>query len=105
MNILLCCAGGMSTSLIVKKMQDAATEMGVEAKIWAIGEAQIVENLVNADVLLLGPQIRFKLNDFKKLAQDKHVPVEVISMIDYGRINGENILEQAMKLITQQKES
>jgi PTS system cellobiose-specific IIB component len=105
MNILLCCSAGMSTSLLVKKMQDAATEMGVEAKIWAIGEAQVVDSIQNADVLLIGPQIRFKLNDLKKLGQEKNIPVEVINMMDYGRINGKAVLEHAMKLITLQKES
>ncbi|MCB2298823.1 PTS sugar transporter subunit IIB [Clostridium tagluense] len=105
MNILLCCAGGMSTSLLVKKMQEAAVQMGIESKIWAIGEAQVVDNIQNADVLLLGPQIRFKLNDLKKMGKEHHIPVEVISMIDYGRINGKAVLEYAMKLIELQKES
>ncbi|MEG0307999.1 MAG: PTS sugar transporter subunit IIB [Clostridium sp.] len=103
MNILLCCSAGMSTSLLVKKMQEAAKQMGVEAKIWAVGEAQVIDNLENADVLLLGPQIRFKLNDLRKLGQEKHIPVDVINMIDYGRINGKGVLEQAIRLIEVQQ--
>ena len=35
--IMLCCASGMSTSLLVEKMKKAALEQGIEAEIWAVG--------------------------------------------------------------------
>ena len=31
--IFLCCAAGMSTSMVVNKMKQAATEKGIEAEI------------------------------------------------------------------------
>ncbi|RBN39660.1 PTS sugar transporter subunit IIB, partial [Priestia megaterium] len=34
MNILLCCAAGMSTSLLVTKMEKSAQEQSTEYKIW-----------------------------------------------------------------------
>ena len=33
--ILLCCAAGMSTSLLVNKMKAVADERGLEVEIWA----------------------------------------------------------------------
>ncbi len=36
MNILLVCSAGMSTSMLVTRMEKAAEELGVEAKIWAV---------------------------------------------------------------------
>ena len=33
--ILLCCAAGMSTSLLVNKMKAVADERGLEIEIWA----------------------------------------------------------------------
>ena len=53
-NILLVCSAGMSTSMLVKKMQDAAAEKGVEATIWAVGDAESVEEVKKADIVLLG---------------------------------------------------
>jgi PTS system cellobiose-specific IIB component len=50
MNILLCCAAGMSTSLLVTKMEKAAQEMGVVAKIWAVSADEVKQNLDHADV-------------------------------------------------------
>ena len=36
MRIMLACNAGMSTSLVVAKMQDAAKAQGKDYKIWAI---------------------------------------------------------------------
>lgn len=33
--IMLVCAGGMSTSLLMNKMKAAAKEKGIEVEIWA----------------------------------------------------------------------
>lgn len=41
MNILLCCAAGMSTSLLVTKMERAADAQGIEARIWAVSGAEV----------------------------------------------------------------
>ena len=38
--IMLVCAAGMSTSMLVKKMEDAATKDGIEAKIFALNSIE-----------------------------------------------------------------
>jgi PTS system cellobiose-specific IIB component len=99
MNILLCCAAGMSTSLIVSKMEKVAAAKGISARIWAISESVVRSEIDEADVLLLGPQVRFLLTEMKIICVEKNIPVEVIDMMNYGMCNGEAILEQAIKLI------
>jgi cellobiose PTS system EIIB component len=99
MNILLCCAAGMSTSLIVTKMEKVAEAKGISARIWAVSESVVRSEIDEADVLLLGPQVRFLLNDMKKICGEKNIPVEVINMMSYGMCDGEAILAQATKLI------
>lgn len=96
-NILLVCSAGMSTSMMVKKMQDSAAKKGLEANIWAVGDADAVNNIDKADVLMLGPQVRFLEPKMKEIAGDK--PVTVIDMRSYGQMNGEKVLEQALKLL------
>lgn len=96
--IMLACSAGMSTSLLVSKMEAAAKEQGIEAKIWAISEAKIEENIESCDVLLLGPQVRFILNKAKTIAEPHGIPVEVIEMKHYGMCNGKAVLERALKL-------
>ncbi len=96
-NILLICSAGMSTSLMVKKMQDTAAARGEDVKIWAVADAAAKDNIPEADVVLLGPQIRFMLSQMKETAGE--TPVEVIDMRDYALMNGEAVLNQALNLL------
>ena len=95
-NILLICSAGMSTSLLMKKMQEAAKARNIEANIWAVGDSQAKANISKADVVLLGPQIKFMLPKIKEEAGN--IPVDAINMIYYGTMNGEKILDYALKL-------
>jgi len=99
MNILLCCAAGMSTSLLVTKMEKAAQEQGIDGKIWAVPANQVNQHIDNADVLLLGPQVRFLLSNMKKLGEEKGIPVDAINPVHYGMCNGPEVLKTAINLI------
>ena len=96
MRIMLACCAGMSTSLVVSKMQDEAAKQGKDYKIWAVEQGQIEDELGNFDVLLLGPQVRYELKNVKKMFLDK--PAEIINMQDYGTMNGAKVLDTALKL-------
>lgn len=95
--IMLACAGGFSTSLLMNKMRDEAAKQGIEVTVNAIGEMSVSEHLGEFDVLLLGPQVRYVLNDIKKIV-GPNVPVAVIDMRDYGTMNGANVLNTAIKM-------
>ncbi len=97
MRIMLACAAGMSTSILVAKMEDAAKEQGKDYKIWAIDQSMIESELGNFDVLLLGPQVQHILRKVKKIVGDA-APVAVIKAIDYGRGNGAAVLVHAEEL-------
>ncbi|WP_272537372.1 PTS sugar transporter subunit IIB [Caldifermentibacillus hisashii] len=99
--IMLVCSAGMSTSLLVTKMQKAAEAKNIEADIFAISASEVDSTLEkkNIDVLLLGPQVRFMKAQFEKKLQGKNIPVESINMQHYGMMNGEKVLEEALKLI------
>ena len=79
--ILLVCSAGMSTSLLVNKMKDAAKEFNVEV-----------------DIVLLGPQVRFQKSLVEKLANGR-IPVEVIDMRSYGIMDGKSILKSTLAKI------
>lgn len=97
MNILLVCAAGMSTSLLVNRMNDAAKAKGIEIHIEAHPVGEVRKYGQDADVIMLGPQVRFELKNVTKLFPDK--PVEVIQMQDYGMMNGAKVLERALQLL------
>ena len=99
MNIYLVCNAGMSTSILVRKMQEAAEKQNVsDVEIEAFSVEILDERIDTADVVLLGPQIRHMLEEVEKIVAGR-CPVVVIDMKDYGTINGQKILEKALKLI------
>lgn len=96
--IMLACAAGMSTSLLVTKMEKAAADAGVEAKIWAVPESEVEKNIGEFDILLVGPQIRFKAKAFEKMSAGRF-PVHVIDMRDYGTMNGGKVFATALEIL------
>lgn len=99
--IMLVCSAGMSTSLLVTKMQKAAEDKGVEADIFAVSASEADQHIEskNVDVLLLGPQVRFMKTQFEQKLAPKGIPLDIINMADYGMMNGEKVLAQAESLM------
>lgn len=97
-NILLVCAAGMSTSLLVNKMNAAAKEKGVEIHIEALPVSECSSVIDKMDIVLLGPQVRFQKPQVDALVKGR-VPVQVIDMRLYGTMNGKAILEDALSKI------
>ena len=97
--IMLLCSAGMSTSLMVTKMMDAAKKQGLEVEIYAIPEVEMKNRMDDVDVVLLAPQVRFLLNRIKEKLEVKGIPVAVINSIHYGTMNGAAVIQQAMELI------
>ena len=96
--IRLFCAAGMSTSLLVNKMKESASKRGLEVDIAAFQEGQMDKHLDGVDVALLGPQVGYRLTNAKAVCGPKKVPIDVIPMVDYGMMNGEKVLDFALKL-------
>lgn len=98
--IMLVCSAGMSTSLLVTKMKAAANEQNLDTDIFAVSASEADRRLAEKSVgiILLGPQVRFMLKQFEDKVAGK-IPVAVIDMTDYGMMNGQKVLEQALELI------
>lgn len=97
--ILLACSAGMSTSLLVTKMEQHVGSINAEAKIWAVGQDQAKKEMANADVVLIGPQMSFLKGELQKEADKYGIKVDVIDMMAYGLADGKKAYEQAVKLM------
>lgn len=104
MRIMLACAAGMSTSILVAKMEEAAKAAGRDDTIWAVEQGTIESELGNFDVLLLGPQVRHIKRKVDKIVGDV-APVAVIDTAAYGRGDGAKVLKQADKVYADWKAS
>jgi len=96
--IILCCMAGMSTSMLVTKMKQAAVEANIDCEINAVSADQVKANLKGTTAVLLGPQIRHKLPEIKKICDEESVPCDLINMMDYGAMNGKKVLDFALKI-------
>ena len=96
--ILLVCSAGMSTSLLVNKMNNAAKEFGEEVSIEALPVSECSSKINDVDIVLLGPQVRFQKPVVEKLANGR-IPVEVIDMRLYGIMDGKTILKNTLAKI------
>ena len=92
MKILLICANGLSTSILMNKMKKWGKEKNIELEVRAVPMSEYLNVYKNFDCILIGPQISYQYNEIKANAID--VPVEKISPMDYGMSNVENIMKQ-----------
>ncbi len=100
MKILLVCSTGMSTSLLVNKMNEISSEKSRNDEIWAVPQSELENNIKKCDVLLIGPQMRMMLPQIKKLASDNNnVPYALIPANIYSRVDGSSVLELADTLL------
>lgn len=101
MNILLACNGGVSTGILADKMEKTAKEQGMECRVWAVDDGQIDNELSSGrvDIVLIGPQIKYKLKGLQESLSHYGVPIVCMNPIDYGMNNVANILRFAQEHI------
>ena len=94
MRIHLVCSAGMSTSLLVNNMMKSApADYVIDA-----GPFAAVEDVVDDyDVILVGPQVRFKYDDIKAICTAHGKRCALIDMRVYGTMDGRKAVELAEK--------
>ncbi|MCP2241169.1 PTS sugar transporter subunit IIB [Thermoanaerobacterium thermosaccharolyticum] len=98
LKILLVCAAGMSTSLLVKKMEKEAQNRNLDVTIAAKPIDELENVIDNYDIILLGPQIKYKEAYVKELVKDRGKVYAVIPPMMYGMVDGNGALDMALKL-------
>ncbi|MBC1419291.1 PTS sugar transporter subunit IIB [Listeria fleischmannii] len=97
--IMLICSAGMSSSLLVKKMLEASSKRGLETEVLAVAEADVHKHVQNTDAVLLAPQVRFLAKNLKRKLEPQGIPVEIIDSIDFGTMDGDKVLDQALHMM------
>lgn len=96
--ITLICAGGFSTSMLVSKMEESAKNKKIEVVIRATADSKFCEYENDTDVLLLGPQVSYLLDKFKRKYAEKEMKISIIDSVDYGMMNGKKVLDDAINM-------
>jgi len=95
MKILIVCNGGMSSSILMKKMRQAAETAGLDVMIEARPNSGLEDEVGKWDVCLLGPQIVYALEHVKKILG---IPTASVETRTYALADGEKALQQALDM-------
>lgn len=99
MKLLLICAGGMSTSMLMKKLDKYASENGIEDfQCEAHGAGELEELYKNWDVTLYGPQVSNRATYFREVVGPDY-PLGKIEPADYAIGNAPKIFKQIDQLL------
>lgn len=100
MKIVLCCAGGFSTTMLMESMKktvrDSQKLNEADFEFLAIPVDILEQNIDNTDVLLIGPQIAHKLDAILPITQPRNIPHVVIDKDTYGSMDGATTLKMAL---------
>lgn len=78
--------------MMAEAIKKAADKKGIDVNVNAYPYTKLSELIDGADVVLLGPQIRYKQKELQQKYGDKNVPILVINPMDYGMMDGEKVL-------------
>lgn len=100
MRIVLCCAGGFSTTMLMESMKKIVKESkklkDEDFEFVAIPVDLLELESENCDVVVVGPQITHKLDYIKKITEPKKIPYTVIDQDTYGKMDGATALKMAI---------
>jgi len=95
--IYLFCSAGMSTTLLLKKMQKEADDQGAPVEIHAFPVSDISAKGGEADIILLSPQVRYKEHEVQE--EFPNSIVSTIEMRDYGMMDGKKVFIDAFSAL------
>lgn len=95
MKLMLSCIGGISTTLLIEKIEEAAKERDINIEVWSVPETKIEEEIGNFDVLLITAPVN--KSRVAKLLEGKF-PVNNIELAKYTTLDGNGVLDQAISL-------
>lgn len=94
LKITLCCNGGVSSKMLCKKIIAAGEKNGFQVECDAYSTSLIDEKGQGSVLILVGPQVKYMASTIQQKFPE--IPVEVISMSDYGSMAGEKIFEDML---------
>ncbi|MFV0393169.1 MAG: PTS sugar transporter subunit IIB [Coprobacillaceae bacterium] len=100
MKIVLCCAGGFSTTMLMDSMKKTvhnSEKLNDEDFTFKAIPVDLLETeLEGLDVLLIGPQIAHRLDYIEPILKPHNIPYAIIDQDTYGKMDGATSLKMAL---------
>ena len=97
LRIMLACGIGASTGFMAASMRKSAKKQKLDVEIHAVSKSQIMEYADQIDILLLGPHFSGQVQKYQESLRSFDIAVTSIDPDYYGSLDGESILEDAIK--------
>lgn len=95
MKIILVCYSGSSASIVRDRMLAWGRANMVDVDVVISSLAGLDEDQEDADIVLVGPQVRCALDSVRDRVP-RHIPVMTVDTRDYGMAKGDRIMQDAM---------
>lgn len=100
MKIVLCCAGGFSTTMLMDSMKAVVKKSAKlnedDFSFVAIPVDILQSEVEDCDVLVIGPQIAHKLDHIKPIIEPYHIPYVIVDQEVYGKMDGATVMKQVL---------
>lgn len=100
MKILLVCAGGFSTTMMMEEMKkviNGSQKLNLaDFPMEAVGVDRLPEVIDEYEVILVGPQLSHKFEYVKEEATKRKLPSVLLSSEVYGAMDGATVVKQAI---------
>ena len=100
MKIVLCCAGGFSTTMLMDSMKAVVKKSAKlnedDFSFVAIPVDILQSEVEDCDVLVIGPQIAHKLDYIKPIIEPYHIPYVIVDQEVYRKLAGATAMKQVL---------
>lgn len=93
--VILCCANGFTTMMLCKKIREEASNQGLDYEVNACPISELSTFAKDANIILLGPQVRFNLSKVK--GEYPNIPVALVDSQALAFTDGAAVLKQIKK--------
>ena len=100
MKIVLCCAGGFSTTMLMDSMKETVKKSeklnDADFSFIAIPVDILQSEVEDCDALVIGPQIAHKIDYIKPIIEPYKIPYVIVDQETYGKMDGATVLKQVL---------
>lgn len=97
--ILLVCGNGASSGFLAANMRKYSQKNDLDISVEAHSQTELADYIDDFDVVLVGPHLKFMLDDLKTIADSSNVPISTIDQMTYGTLDGGKAVQFALKLL------
>lgn len=88
---MLTCMTGVSSNNFAKKLEETAKKSNLDYSVLSCAVDDLKNNLIGIDVVLVGPQMKYKLDEIKHVVKDQ-CPIIEIDTLNFNILKCNEIL-------------